>query len=152
MGSSVGQRGKKAEADVRKFLEAFSRAKVDFDYERLHDARAARGAFQSQAGDFAVYAPWYHGLLEVKEVEHDYRLPMSRVSAQYGRMLKRHLAGGIVLVLVYHSTTKKWRVVPFPSVMSCKEAASMDLSGFAAHDSVGSALRSVRVAEGFPFE
>ena len=109
--SAIGQRGKWAEKEVQKILDGLSRMHAEFDYERLPDARAARGAVKAQVADFAWFSPGKHGLVEVKETEHDFRLPRDKL-AQLPRMRKRALAGGRVLVLVYHSQHMRWRAIP----------------------------------------
>lgn len=110
----IGQRGKSAEADVRKHLEYLKQFKHDFDFERKYDARSARGRFPSQAGDYGFYLPGVHGLIEVKEVAHDFRLPQKNFSKdQIARCRMRELAGGIIVIIVKHTTTGLWRIPPF---------------------------------------
>lgn len=109
-----GQRGKSAESEVRKVLERLKETKSNFDFERKYDARSARGRFPSQAGDYGWYVTPYHGLIEVKEVGHDFRLPSKNFNAQQiGRCRIREMAGGVIVVLVKHTTTGLWRCPPF---------------------------------------
>lgn len=107
---SIANRGKFAEKKVKEFLEGMSQKYAGFDYERLPDARAAGGRFKSMVGDFAYFSPGLHGVIEVKELKHPYRLPKDKL-AQIQRMKVRELAGGRCFVVVYHTEEKLWRVI-----------------------------------------
>lgn len=140
--ASVGQRGKWAEAEVQKLLKLKSDADLHFTANRTLDARAAGGRFPAQAGDFV----WYklsegvssNGILEVKEVEHEFRLPFKNLdNDSYARMYKRELAGSQVLVLVAHRLPNMrpaevlWRALPlsyFANRNDVKGVGSWDLS------------------------
>lgn len=127
---NAGNRGKYAEKKVREFLQWFSGLNADFDFHRILDARSAMGRFPSQPGDFAFYMPRVHGLIEIKEVAHDFRLPHKNFGPeQIGKLLKRRLAGGTILILVYHSTCKLWRVVDF-EFLRTRTGGSWDLGCF----------------------
>ena len=123
-----GNRGKYAEKKVREYLSNFSDLNADFDFHRILDARSAMGRFPSQPGDFAFYMPKVHGLIEVKEVAHDFRLPHKNLGTdQVAKMIKRRLAGGSILILIYHTTTKMWRV-PTLDFLRDRTGGSWDLS------------------------
>lgn len=126
-------RGKEAEKEVRKILEKFSAKWAAFDYERMYDARSAGGRFPAQVGDFSWFCGIPHnykfGVIEVKEVEHDFRLPSKNFS-QVPKCRKRQLAGGVIVVLVNHTTTGLWRMPPFQHFAENAGAPSWDLSGF----------------------
>ena len=110
MRNAIGQRGKTAEKAVRKILDKLNSERADFDYARIYDARSAGGKFPARPGDFEVYYNGIFGLIEVKEVAHDYHLPEKNFPAEgRAKLRKRQMAGGHILVLVYHSTTGKWR-------------------------------------------
>jgi hypothetical protein len=151
---SLAQRGKRAEADLRKYLELVARKRADFVFERRYDARSAGGRFPSQAGDYGFYCgaplgmerPFYsiNGLIEVKEVDHDYRLPQKNFSdKRINRCTLREHAGSEIYVLVLHTTTHLWRTPPFAIFRDDPTAASWDLSAYPTFDSIELALRSV---------
>lgn len=109
---STSNRGKWAEGVVRDCLKAIEEATLRFTFNRIPDAHAAAGRFPAQAGDFQwFYAPGSgseysrNGVIEVKEVDHEYRLPHKNFDADaVGRMRKRQLAGCETLVLVAFKT------------------------------------------------
>ncbi len=144
-----GQRGKVAEKKVRDYLEALSGEVAEFDYSRIYDARSAGGKFPSRPGDFEFYRLLtgdiaVHGLIEAKEVAHDFRLPAKNFRAgQLGKLQKRELAGGLILVLVLHTTLNKWRRVPFNWLFVRAGDPSWDLSPFKLYDDVAQALKSI---------
>jgi hypothetical protein len=128
-----GSRGKVAEKKVREYLEVLGARYASFDFERKYDARSAGGRFPSQAGDFGFYKMVGNGavsgLIEVKEIAHDYRLPNKNFSSdRIARLKKRFLAGQDIIILVYHTEAKLWRCPPFDIFMKDPTAASWDLS------------------------
>jgi hypothetical protein len=133
----TADRGKAAEADVQKFLDACSAADAQFDYLRLPDARSAMGRMKAMPADFEFFTPTCHGLLEVKETEHDFRLSRSKVT-QLPMMKKRTLAGGRCFVVVFHSGIGKWRRVDVAHLDP--GASSWDLSGYYPHSNVTDVL------------
>jgi len=128
------EQGKTAEKAVRKVLEKYSAAVASFIFERSYDARSAGGKFQRVAGDFRFYSPAGHGLLEVKEMKHDVRLPYKNYELSRVAGARKHqLAGGHVIVLVFSSTLDGWREVPFDFFRErdpAKPSGSWDLSEF----------------------
>lgn len=127
---AIGSRGKYAEGKVRDYLKARSDAVATFDFERILDARSAGGRFPSRPGDFGFYTPLCHGLIEVKEVDHEFRLPHKNFSTeQVGKLRKRQMAGGYILILVYHKPSKLWRHVEF-EYLEGREGGSWDLSEY----------------------
>lgn len=147
--ASVGARGKWAETEVRKVLQGMSDADLHFCFNRTLDARSAGGRFPAQAGDFQSFKLYRqglanlgdystNGLIEVKEVEHAFRLPFKNLDEDsYARMHKRELAGSRVLVLIAHRwpDTKPsavvWRALPlsyFADRSKVKGVGSWDLS------------------------
>ena len=140
-----GQRGKYAEGKVREVLHALSGEFAGFDWERIYDARSAGGKFPSRPGDFAFYAHRLHGLIEVKEVEHDFRLPSKNMKKeQIAKLYKRDLAGGLILVLVCHKTTMLWRSVPLSWLQQRAAQPSWDLSVHGTLASAEEALTPLR--------
>lgn len=103
-------RGKWAEAQATDYLKALSARRAQFDFERMPDARAAMGRFKSMIGDFEFFLPGIHGVIEVKETKHAFRISKDKL-IQLPRLHKRAMCGGTCIVLTYHSTTKLWRAL-----------------------------------------
>lgn len=129
---ALGARGKSVETLVQGVLEGIANNYADFDYSRIYDARSAGGRFPARPGDFEFFYPCVHGLIEVKEVKHDYRLPVKNMT-QLPKLRRRDRAGGTILVLVFHSTTGLWRRVALDWLWEHKDAASWDLSSWKTH-------------------
>lgn len=105
--TTAANRGKTAEALVKKKLASLESARQAF--ARWPDARS--GSFAVALADFLIMRDGRMTLLEVKEVAHDFRLPHENLGlGQIGRMRAWTSAGAQSDVLVYHSTTKLWRV------------------------------------------
>ena len=139
-----GSRGKYAEGKVREALKVLALGNKDFDFERKYDARASRGRIPSQTGDFGWYSINRHGVIEVKQVEHDFRLPRKNFDpAKWGRLKLRRMAGGEIGILVYHSTTKLWRAPSFDFFLANADVPSWDLSAFPTYPKVLPALRTL---------
>ena len=113
MATSPSKRGKVAEALVSKELKLLA-TRLDFDFERITDAYSSRGgATTARPGDFLAFQAGKAVVIEVKEVAHEYRLPRQNFPLdQRARLRKRHLAGCSILVLVYSSVSKLWRILP----------------------------------------
>jgi hypothetical protein len=139
----AGTRGKYAEDQVRNALKALSALRADFDYERNYDARTSMGRIPARAGDFTIFDAGSHGIIEVKQVDHDYRLPKKNFDPKkFGKIRMRQLAGGKVSVLVYFTPSKLWRVVPFEYFYARKDQPSWDLREFSHLPNVHAALAS----------
>jgi len=108
--SAPGDRGKAAEKAVLAVLTKWNTKYVRFVYERLADARAARGAIKAQISDFIIHVPDRFVMLEVKETTHEYRIAKDKL-AQLPRMKKWIEAGASGLALIHHSETCLWRPV-----------------------------------------
>lgn len=110
MSTSPTNRGKDAEKLVKRHLDKLS-LKSDTASYRLPDAHA--GSFQATLSDFLLLHKGVMYLLEVKETQHDYRLPHGNYSPdQVARMRRFQLAGAEAHVLVYHAKLGKWRTAP----------------------------------------
>lgn len=141
--SDPANRGKKPEDKVRDYLKAYDERTHKFDWHRNYDAKSAGGRFQRQTGDFQFYLPGIHGVIEVKEVNHEYRLPHKNYAAEkVAKVYKRTLAGGAAYVLVYHTPIDKWRVLGL-APFRVREGGSWDLRGVPLHDSAAAALDSL---------
>lgn len=130
----MAAKGKYAEGKIRAFLEMWKGKIAGFTFNRILDAHSSKGAMSNpQPGDFQ----WFHdsgvranvagfahpfkltrnGLIEAKEVEHDFRLPYKNFGIdQVGRMLIRQMAGSEAIVIVCHRKPEErgamWRQVP----------------------------------------
>jgi len=146
---TTANRGKSAEKAIATYLSELSQKVAAFDWHRQYDARSAGGRFPAQPGDFAFYSAASvgffkipsHGLIEVKEVEHDYRLPKKNFEKeQIAKLRKRELAGGKIAVVVNFTTTKKWVLVPLKFFRENLDLPSWDLRGFKQYDKAREAL------------
>lgn len=141
---SIASRGKDAEADVKAVFSAISAKVAEFDFERIADARAAGGRMKATTADFQYFRPGAHGVCEVKEVKHDYRLPLTEERRkQINRIRRRALAGGEVIFLVKHTTSGLWRRVPLDVLVTEKQKPSIDLSDLPTHKTCKEALSEV---------
>lgn len=149
----IGDRGKWAEAEVTDVLTEWNKRKLEFAFERLADARAARGAIKAQLCDFICQVS-YNGdrlekhfvMLEVKETRHDYRLAKDKV-AQLPLMKKWLRAHAEGLLLVYHSVLQKWRAVCLSQLTI--GLPSWDLRDAPLYDTAEQALVSFSAFRGF---
>lgn len=143
------QQGKSAEQQVKDYLKAKAeQLGVGFDYERNPDARSAGGKFQVRTGDFyAYYKPdgWKHGRcanIEVKETKIAARLPGANFSRDsIARCYKRWKAGVVTVVLIHHSTTGQWVVMPISHFFE-NVTPSWPTAGWPSFDSCEAALDS----------
>lgn len=146
---SLSNRGDWAEKKVKVYLEAWQAADPYREYNRMVDTKAAGRIIKAAAADFEYYALMavgepgthpVHGLIEVKETAHEYRLDRSRVS-QLPRIRKREKCGGTSYVLVYHTAIKKWRVLDVPFMMADNDKGSWDLRSLPTFLDCASALQ-----------
>lgn len=133
--------GRYAEGKVQTFLTAWKAQHKGFTFNRILDAHASKGAMSNpQPGDFQWFLDtgyWIvpgmglacgpggegdvvkytrNGLIEVKSVQHEYRLPCRNfMPDQVARMRMRMWAGseGIVLVCCHPAPREvSWRAIP----------------------------------------
>ncbi len=114
---SQGQRGKFAESKVRDALNVLAQ-QSDFNFMRLPDARA--GSFVPTTADFLVGNNGVGWMLEVKEVQHEFRLPRHNYpTEQRSRVRMWEMAGFRSLVVVgflplkgavYRADRRMWRM------------------------------------------
>lgn len=146
MKKEQGQRGKFAEGEVRKVLEHLKNTYVQFMYERIYDARSAGGkGIPARAGDFEYWAPKLHGLVEAKEVDHEFRLPEKNLT-QLPKLRLRQLAGGKMFVLVYFTPVKAWRSIPVDWLHVRSGQPSWNLQEFPLIESASICLAPLRDA------
>lgn len=139
--ATAGQRGKWSEAQVKAWTNRRSDAEAAFWAYRYPDARS--GSAQTVPADFGMMHKGTGYLVEVKEVQHAFRLPAKNFSAdKVARMAKFDMAGGYCYVLVCHMPEKLWRVVPI-SEFTGPRVASWDLSRFPTAASANEALLKI---------
>ena len=105
---TYSNRGKEAEALVKKHLTELSK-QAHTTFYRFPDARA--GSRQTAPADFMLVHAGKLILLEVKEVDHSFRLPHKNLS-QVPSLRRYEMAGAVGIVLVYFKPEKAWRVAP----------------------------------------
>lgn len=109
-----GKRGKFAEKEVLDFLARWNTSNAHFAFEKLADARAARGAIKAQISDFILQLGGRENprfiILEVKETTHHFRIAKDKL-AQLPRIRKWYHAGAEGVMLIYHRGLQGWRVV-----------------------------------------
>ena len=105
---TTANRGKYAEKRVKTLLTAMESIKCT--HHRFPDAHA--GSFAVTPCDFMVCKEGRLTLLEVKEVQHSFRLPHKNFGLdQCARMRNWMIAGASAWVLVYFVPEKAWRAV-----------------------------------------
>lgn len=143
--SSFADRGKTAESAAQKFLARWADGHSAREFNRLVDTKAAGRIIKAAPADFEYFAldngEPTHGLIEVKETEHEFRLARSKVS-QLPRLVKREKAGGRCFVLVLHSTTKVWRCISATWLQANGDKGSWHLGHHSAHATPEAALAS----------
>lgn len=105
---TYANRGKEAEGLVKKHLTKLSEQSHTTFY-RFPDARA--GSRQTAPADFMLVHAGHLILLEVKEVNHSYRLPHGNLT-QVPKLRRFEMAGAVSIVLVYFKPEEAWRVAP----------------------------------------
>lgn len=138
-------RGKEAEKAVKGYLDTWQYKTDRREYTRLTDSKAAGRIIKAADADFAYYCHDLgtlatHGLIEVKETEHLYRLARDKLT-QLPRLRKREKCGGRSAVLVYHSVSKLWRALNVEYLAKTGDKGSWNLSEEPQFKSVADALR-----------
>lgn len=133
--STAANRGKVAESLLQKQFKLLEAADAYFTWERIYDARSSRGAMANpRTGDFVLYNRGDNTVLEVKEVDHEYRLPRANFSKdQRARMRKRQLAGSLCYVAVYFTPIKAWRLLEM-RYFDTEETGSWDMRDQSLYD------------------
>lgn len=145
----LGDRGKKAEDAVAKFGKAWAENHSEREFNRLLDTRAAGRVIKAAKADFEYFGVMrnggeqirFHGLIEVKETQHDYRLSHDKVP-QLAALVHRARCGGHCLVLIHHSTSGRWRCETAQYLHMTKTGASWDLRNNPTYASAKEALES----------
>lgn len=107
--ATTSNRGKFAESQVKTLLKKLEAANCT--HARWPDAHS--GSFVTAPADFLLLQEGKLRLLEVKEVQHQTRLPYKNLEqGQLARMLMWQAAGASCWVLVCHMPAKVWRLLP----------------------------------------
>lgn len=107
--ATASNRGKFAESQVKTLLKKLEAANCT--HARWPDAHS--GSFVTAPADFLLLQEGKLRLLEVKEVQHQTRLPYKNLEqGQLARMLMWQAAGASCWVLVYHTPANVWRLLP----------------------------------------
>ena len=107
--TTTSNRGKYAESEVKKALKKLEAANCA--HHRFPDAHA--GSFTTAPADFMFLQDGVFRLLEVKQVQHDFRLPYANFALdQTARMRNWEAAGAKSWVLVCFMPSKTWRLAP----------------------------------------
>lgn len=144
---AYANRGAYAEKKVKEYLDVWQTATAYREANRLTDSKAAGRIIKAAAADFEYFFEDYvgkpqHGLIEVKQTEHDYRLERGKVS-QLARLRKREKCGGTSFVVIYHSELRRWRVVGTEYLATQGDKGSWNLVDFLTYATCGEALQSV---------
>lgn len=113
--------GKQAEHMVQQCLKLMQAHIPLLDWERIYDSTSARNIMMSQVGDFGLYTPNFHGVIEVKSSKQTgagfYKGAFS--VAQLSRLRKRRQAGGKVWVLLWRYEEGLWYLINFKDLEKC---------------------------------
>jgi len=124
--STAGTRGKYAEEKVKAFLSKLEATGPSW-HMRLPDARA--GSFTATTGDFIWVYNSNPFMIEVKEVDHNFRLPHANFKPDQVARLRAAAYGGVLpVVLIYFTPLKLWRLVPITVFVDRSVGGSWDLS------------------------
>jgi hypothetical protein len=148
MNMATANKGAKSEKKVQEYLEAWTAASPNREFNRLVDSKAAGRIIKAAKADFEYFSyplglTCSHGLIEVKETEHEYRLTRAHLT-QLPSLRKREKCGGISMVLVFHSTLKVWRVVGIEYLAKEGDKGSWNLTDFPTYPTCGAAMAAFR--------
>lgn len=134
------EKGKLAEKEVQKVLDAFTSENYDFKAMRMPDAHAARGFLAAMPSDYLAVFKGVTTFIEVKSTEQPTRLPKAKVS-QYGYLKAFHLAGAKVLVIVHQPLLSRWVMLTGDDLFSYEECpASFPLTNLPQYDTAAEVL------------
>lgn len=122
--SSAANRGKWAEGEVKKYLKKLE-ATACTSY-RCPDARS--GSLVTAPADFLICRNGVLTLLEVKEVEHETRLPHKNFALdQVARMRMWKASGARALVAVCFQPSRTWRILDIEYFTNRDDGASWNM-------------------------
>ncbi len=129
--STVGTRGKSAEDLVKKYCLNRAAKEAAFTYYRPPDARG--GSLVVAPADFMLLYAGTFTLLEIKECQHDYRLPHNNFSSgQIARMRVWQEAGAVSWVAVRFMPKDVWRIAQVDYFLET-EGGSWDMRKYPEH-------------------
>lgn len=133
-------KGKYAEKEVQKALDALSATHFDLKVMRFPDAHAARGVLAAMPSDYLVVYRGVTTFIEVKSTEQATRLPKAKIS-QYGYLQSFHLAGAKVLVIVHQPLLSRWVMLTGDDLFCYEDCpASFPLTNLPQYDTAAEAL------------
>lgn len=136
---SNANRGKRGEGLFKAACTRITRQ--GFIFYRFPDAFT--GAKSPVPADYLLMEDGQVYLMEIKETEHEYRLKHGNVGAdQIARMRNWQLAGAKSYVIVFHSTTNLWRVIPADDLVE-REGGSWNLTEYAQFTNADNAISFV---------
>lgn len=103
--------GKATEKKVRDTMVEEEASNPLFSFERLYDARAARGKFPPQTSDYHVDFNGRSIYVECKETTDPDTISISAFD-QFPRMKRKEMAGAPGAMVVYHIRERVYRLVP----------------------------------------
>lgn len=125
MSTSAADRGKQAETAMRRYLDGLNSSRSAAFY-RLPDAKA--GSMVATLSDFLLMLTGQIYLIEVKQVNHKFRLPHGNFDrAQVARQRIWQEAGAKSVVVVYHTPLNLWRGYNIDRFIE-RDGGSWDLS------------------------
>lgn len=123
--ANKGKLGKSAEKDLQNVLKDLSTFR-EFLGWRLPDARA--GSATAAIADFQLLHSGTAIFLEVKEVDHEFRLPYGNFDTdQVARMRRAEMAGALAVAAVYFTPAKLWRLAHINYFRDRSVGASWDM-------------------------
>lgn len=124
----IGDRGKYAEKEVKKMLVRYE-AYSSFAWYRLPDARA--GSLKATLADFLTMHKGALSLVEVKQVDHAFRLPYKNFDEKkVARVRAWAMAGAEGWVMMYFTQISAWRLAPIDAfLVRTSKGGSWDFSG-----------------------
>lgn len=140
---NYSNRGKYAETKVDAYLKWWQGDDTVREASRLVDSKAAGRIIKAAKADFEYFCVSngvnVHGLIEVKQTEHAYRLARPHLT-QLPNLRKRDKCGGDCYVVVYHSEIRAWRCLSVGWLMSNGDKGSWNLSAVPTFDTCFRAL------------
>lgn len=145
--SKHADKGKFAEKKLQDYLTWWMAASPTREFSRLVDTKSAGRTIKAAAADFEYFTHplgeyCSHGLLEVKETEHEYRIGRDRIT-QLPRLRKREKCGGRSFLLVYHTTLKRWRCLTVEYLVTTGDKGSWNLTETSSFATCDLALNSM---------
>lgn len=142
-------RGDYAEDKVHAYLKWWAGDSLYREASRLTDTKAAGRIIKAAKADFEYFSnvDMYkvHGLIEVKQTKHEYRLERAKLT-QLPALRKREKAGGQCIVVIYFSEIRCWRAVGIPYLVNTGDKGSWDMRAVLTYPSVDLALRAFDAA------